>query len=502
MLVTIGDHVDKRMLIWDTSNGYIVSSTVVPSSPTTLVAWGGHVRDIKRRETKNYQLATASLNKILIWNLDPETGEINKVQVNSGAFIRDYTCLIFSPNGEYLYAGSSSGDISCISVRTFVLQSTFNACTSGVRSICILNNGDNIVVGGGDGTITSFSGSGKEYIDEKRTKIKEGGVTSLSCNKEENRMIAGTTTGDIYIIQSSTLKTALVSQNHVDNVISVAYPLDINDKFATISKDGIVRYWDATDYSIISETKIKSGTTPLCLCFILDIIIIGLSDGGIKSIDSQTGEILWEISQAHRHPITAIAAAKNEKFFVSGDQHGELRVWTVKNRNMVQSFKEHRGAISDIVMFPDDAYMLSSSKDRAIFCWDLRRERRISEHNQRMGGVNSVVLGKDQKTFVSVGSGRQITFWDMRVPDPTSIIEYSTSRAFEPICIALSKDDKYFAVGGTDEQVHFFDMDTGEKLAVGKGHSGVINRLAFSPDCKQLVSVGEDGCVFVWNVFQ
>ncbi|MNF00549.1 WD domain, G-beta repeat [compost metagenome] len=93
-------------------------------------------------------------------------------------------------------------------------------------------------------------------------------------------------------------------------------------------------------------------------------------------------------------------------------------------------------------------------------------------------------------------------FWDIRQAEPTSIIEYHQSRTFEPTCIALTHDSKYFAVGGTDEHVHFFEVESGKKLAVGKGHSGVINRIQFSPDSKQLVSVGDDGCVFVWNVFE
>ncbi|KAL0487104.1 CFAP52 [Acrasis kona] len=144
---------------------------------------------------------------------------------------------------------------------------------------------------------------------------------------------------------------------------------------------------------------------------------------------------------------------------------------------------------------------MSSSKDKSIFCWDLRKERRISSHEHRMGGVNGFVVCKDQTTIISIGSNKQVTFWDMRQPESTQIIEYTKSKAYEPICIALSHDDQFFAVGGTDQQVHLYETSTGALLSIGKGHSGVINSIKFSPDDKQIVSVATDGCIIVYNVF-
>jgi WD40 repeat protein len=502
LLVTVGDNVDKRMLIWDLATGGIVASTAITQAQQTLVAWGGHVRDIKRRETKNYQLATSSNNKIIIWNLDPHVGELTKTQINTGAFVRDYTCLVFAPSGDYLYAGSASGDFSCISVRNFILQTTCKACSSGVQSINILSSGQSILVGGGDSTITAFNGSGKDFVDEKRVQLTEGSVTSISLNGDETRMLAGTSNGDIYVVQTSTLKQILLSQSHKSAVLAIEYPRDVSDKFATISQDGVLRYWDATDYSVLVEAKFKGKAVPLCIAFVNDIIIAGFNDGSIKSVDSVSGEQLWESQQAHRSPITSIGVANNDKFFVSGGQEGELRIWAVKNRELVQTFKEHRQIITDIVLFGDDMHMLSSSRDRSIFLWDLKKERRVSDYNQRIGGVNAMVLCQDGKTIISVGTSKQIMFWDIRQAEPTQIIEYHSSKTFEPTCIAISHNNRYFAVGGTDQRVNFYDVDSGKKIAICVGHSGTINKIKFSPDDKQLVSVGEDGSVFVWNIFQ
>ena len=65
-----------------------------------------------------------------------------------------------------------------------------------------------------------------------------------------------------------------------------------------------------------------------------------------------------------------------------------------------------------------------------------------------------------------------------------------------------SHDNKYFATGGTDEAVRLWDPAAGKVLSEGTGHSRAVSRVEFSPDDKQLVSVGVDGCILVWNCWR
>ena len=46
-----------------------------------------------------------------------------------------------------------------------------------------------------------------------------------------------------------------------------------------------------------------------------------------------------------------------------------------------------------------------------------------------------------------------------------------------------------------------WDIRMGKTLHEGVGHSGKVRDIQFSPDDKQVVSVGDDGCVLVWNVY-
>ena len=57
------------------------------------------------------------------------------------------------------------------------------------------------------------------------------------------------------------------------------------------------------------------------------------------------------------------------------------------------------------------------------------------------------------------------------------------------------------ASGGKDQIIRLWSFDGAHHLVDGMGHSGSINSIVFSPDDRQMVSVGDDGCIFVWNIY-
>ena len=45
-----------------------------------------------------------------------------------------------------------------------------------------------------------------------------------------------------------------------------------------------------------------------------------------------------------------------------------------------------------------------------------------------------------------------------------------------------------------------YDYHTGECMATMAGHSELVTGLAFSNDCRHLISVSGDSCIFVWRL--
>jgi len=102
-----------------------------------------------------------------------------------------------------------------------------------------------------------------------------------------------------------------------------------------------------------------------------------------------------------------------------------------------------------------------------------------------------------QVYVMSVGQERKLTYWDMRTTDPLNLVPIG----HEQLAIACSSNGNIVAVGGVDRVVRVFDTLEYAQVAECEGHSDHVLALAFSPDDRQLVSVGADGCVMVWNIY-
>jgi len=439
-------------------------------------------------------------------SLDPYVGEMSSERVAAegrGTTVRDFTALAFSADFETLYAGTTSGDFMVARVKTRSIVSTVPACRQGVRSLTTWAGG--ILVGGGDGSVTAMDG---ETLHDTAAVSLGGPVTSLSFSPDGVELAAGTATGSVYRLRAGTLQSLLVAENHSAPLVAVAFAPDASDRFATLASDCTVKVWDAADYSALCSVVVKDAGSPLCLAFTLDFLITGWSDGVVRAHDAERGQPLWRIDSAHRGGVSALALSHNERFVLSGGVEGEVRVWELRSRELVSHLKEHSGRCSGLALYDDDVHALSVGRDRALLCWDLRSERRVTSHVQRMGGLNGLALTKDQTLVATVGQERRLTLWDLRDHAPARSVDLSVSLSGgggeepdEALTVAVSGDGRWVATGGTAQRLKVFDAATLRLCADERGHSGTIVGLKFAPDDKQIVTVGLDGVVLVWNLY-
>lgn len=67
-------------------------------------------------------------------------------------------------------------------------------------------------------------------------------------------------------------------------------------------------------------------------------------------------------------------------------------------------------------------------------------------------------------------------------------------------CCALYLTGTYIATCAFDKTISVFDFFSGELVTQVAGHSELITGVKFSPDGRHLLSIGGDGCIFVWRV--
>ena len=75
-----------------------------------------------------------------LWSLVPQTGQLASDHLTTGTMVREYICMSFSKSAEdFIYAGTSSGDVCGFHVKTKMLVFNLNLCALGARTISVIN---------------------------------------------------------------------------------------------------------------------------------------------------------------------------------------------------------------------------------------------------------------------------------------------------------------------------------------------------------------------------
>jgi len=511
---------DQLIHIWDMQTGEIIFGKKFQYN-VSFFQWCETSTSSRRR---TYEVALGSSNEITVntlsfdatrqqWQLVPVL-----MSMPTSGMVREYLCSTRSCDGDELLSGTSMGDLVIFKLSSKVYRASVPVCSNGLQSVLAVpsseegisngseNSNGSVFCGGGDGSVRKLIGDDLRWTLVAEAFV-EGAVSSLSLISGGKEILIGTNLGRIYRMNASSLACTLIAIGHTNRVCCVAFG-DRSDIFASGTVAGNLKVWDLSDYGVISETTIVAAETTECgvtsLCWLRDdAVVSGWKDRTIRCFDASTMRKSWDIASAHRAPITSVAChlGSDSSFVCSGAEDGTVRVWALKSREMMIQFAEHQRAVTSLLVdVLNPALIHSSSMDCQVLTYDLKRERRTVGHQERSGAFMSMSQRVDsEQELVTCDFNGRLLFWDCDVAEPVQVLQSPNRMRMR--CVCVSPTGRYLAVCG-DAVISIFDVSSGVRLmAQGHGHSEPANAIKWSPDEKQVVSVGEDCCVCVWNFY-
>lgn len=489
-LASLGGQDDKStLIIWDVATGKSLLGTPLGGKDVMLQA-----KFYNQSDDKLLAISTQGIHIVIV---ERAQRKIRTMGVNLGNIKRQFTCCEIDSADQFAYCGTKTGDFLEINLENAIFKRVGpvkELFSQGVITLGLLPNGD-LIVGGGDGRVSKIS---IQTMLAKSTAQVLGGVSSITFTGDYTHFFLGTHQANIYWVDTDQLQAELRNTCHYSRINDVAFPYNYSDVFATCSINDI-RIWNANNRQELLRIQVPNLECN-CVAFMNDgkSILGGWNDGKIRAFFPQSGKLMYVINDAHIHGVTSIATTSDCQRIVSGGMEGEVRVWRLGKQTQVMeaSMKEHRGRVWSIQVRKNNEQAVSASADGSCIIWDLKNFTRILALFESTL-FKQVLYHPDESQLLTTGSNRKITYWDTY--DGQAIRMVDGSEDGEVNALAITKEGQHFVSGGEDKAVKLWGYDEGLCHYVGVGHSGAITKLIFAPDQRTIISVGEEGAIFVWK---
>jgi WD40 repeat protein/tRNA A-37 threonylcarbamoyl transferase component Bud32 len=475
---------DKTVKIWDATTGL---------ETLTLTGHRREVTSVAFSPDGNRIVSVAHDGILKVW--DAATGR-ETLSFKAHKFA---VRVSYSPSGRQI---ASCGDetIKIWDAENGQEFLTLNGDTGLVRSVAYSPDGKQIVSGGFDGSLKIWDAStGKVTLTFKghpKTPVSGVGfnsVNSVAFSHDGRQVVSCSQDKSIMIWEVATGQEILTLKGHTRWVSSVAYSPD-GKQIVSGGVDGSLKIWDATTDQ--ETLTLKGHTGPVnSVGYSPDgkRIISGSND--IRVWNAATGEQTMTIT-GHTEPVNTVEYRHDGKRIVSGSDDHTIRVWDAVTGQGIQALTGHTSWVSTVAYSPNGKQIVSRSNDKTIKVWDCATAQEALTYEEDTGPDSPVAYCHD---------GMRIASWSrkgLKIWDPITRQEFVTLKDNKPIDrLAYSPDCKRIVSGSSliETTLTVWNAVSGQKILSLEGHADWIRCAAYSPDGKRIVTGSSDNSLKVWD---
>jgi WD40 repeat protein len=220
-----------------------------------------------------------------------------------------------------------------------------------------------------------------------------------------------------------------------------------------------------------------------------------------------TGKVLVDLEGSGR---TAISPDGNLLAFSNSDQ--KLQIWDIQTNTSIITFPSYSFNFYSPVFSPDGSLVAAIKSgygryDDSVRVWDVRTGAIVNALGGPDNDITDLSFSQDGR-FITGAAGGSAWIWNLRpdiAPDQIQLYEVEINGNLNiysqtVTSVALSPNDELVALGTSENQLQLYQRKSHQKLRDFKGLSSPMRQLRFSPNGKTLLSVDQDGTLFLWDV--
>jgi WD40 repeat protein len=365
---------------------------------------------------------------------------------------------------------------------------TFRASTSNVNCVAASPDGRHIVSDGEGNTLKIWD---VETGREVRTLKGHTWVPSCVAYSPDGKYIASGSK-ETKIWDAETGREVRTLEGHARGVGCLAFTPD-GQWLVSSGNDPSPKVWDVATGEELFRLEGHSSVSTFAYSRDGKRIVTGSGDRTVTVWDAATGAELFS-ALGHTVGVSGVAFSPDGSAIVSAGPDGSLTLWSVSPLQAMFTFKVGFKSAWGAQFSPDGTHIVCIA-DGALRFFDPRTGQELFALKGHAQEVTGLAFSPDGRRIYSSSRDGTVKAWDAQRSQDFRILGTGVHPVQGVRCVALSPDGTRIAGGG---MLRVWDVDSGAEVLSFKGREKEIGAVAFSPDGKQLASVGAD-TVRVWE---
>lgn len=370
--------------------------------------------------------------------------------------------------------------------------------TQRAKANCVAWSPDGtwLATGSDDGTVSIWKGTPPRV--EQTHKLTSASLRFIAISPDQKLIAIGDDQSWVTLWEIATWSRLFQVQGRGDTLTDLRFSPD-GRRLYIADRTTEIKVVDVTDRVLLPDgPKLTSKSWQVAHCATRDLMIT--SDNNCLQFFAPGDWKPQRRLECPNGPVTSIAISDDGTRVVFGDHLGLIRIWDLDRATFVAEFPTRSasppkyGVLTGLNIARDGRLLCWCAEKRLIF-WDFDRQKEIRSYPVERQAPAARSPDGSQIAFQS--SSMELAFAPL---SRQATLSDSIRHEKEAWAVVFHPSQPWLITGSDDHTARIWSLETGQELAVLRGHVATVTRLAISSDGNVLATASLDETAKLWDL--